>query len=338
MLIWLPVIRMWRRLKHHSLIWIALLSSLLILLGAALFSYLEDLDSAEDALWWAVVTLTTVGYGDFYPKTPYGRLVGAFLMVLGIAAFGGFTAELATFFIDLRSKRDRGLKQLKHAGHVLICGWNETGGDLVRNILADRRRPTIVVLAPLPGKPSGLEIDFVQGEVNEAGLRLANAAAAESAVVLGNQEIEDVAGRDAKTLISALKLKEFAPDTYVCIQLFDSDSLGHADLSKADEVVVVGALAGGLLSRAVLDHGSSRAISSLVRTDEQCEIYLISVPEKLRDRPFIDVLTVAKSTYDLIVVAIESGPGADLNLNPSADYIVRADDRLAVLAQERPEI
>ena len=262
-------------------------------------------------------------------------------MVLGIGVLGGFTAELATFFIELRSKRNRGLKRVTVRGHVLICGWNETGEDLVRNILADRRRPSIVILADLPEKPLDLDgvagVDFVHGGVTETGLSMANARQTDSAVILGNQEIEDVAGRDAKTLIAALTLKEYSPETYVCIQLFDSASTDHADVSRADEVVVVGALAGALLSRAVLDHGSSRAITSLVRTEEHCEIYLVPLPPAWPGRRFAEMLETAKREYDLLLVAVESS-GDGLTLTPPADYVFAAGDRLAVIAPERPDL
>jgi voltage-gated potassium channel len=51
--------------------------------------------TAEDALWWAMATITTVGYGDVYPKTVAGRAVGVVLMVTGIVLFSAFTAAAA---------------------------------------------------------------------------------------------------------------------------------------------------------------------------------------------------------------------------------------------------
>lgn len=53
-----------------------------------------------DALWWALTTVTTVGYGDLYPVTTTGRFVAAGLMVAGIALLGVVTASLASWFLE----------------------------------------------------------------------------------------------------------------------------------------------------------------------------------------------------------------------------------------------
>ena len=55
-----------------------------------------------DGLWWAVTTVTTVGYGDTYPKTAIGRGVGVALMLLGISLFSVVTATVAAFFVEER--------------------------------------------------------------------------------------------------------------------------------------------------------------------------------------------------------------------------------------------
>ena len=57
-----------------------------------------------DALWWAVATITTVGYGDKYPVTPEGRVVAAILMIGGVGLFGTFTAWVASLL--LKSGKD----------------------------------------------------------------------------------------------------------------------------------------------------------------------------------------------------------------------------------------
>lgn len=59
----------------------------------------SNIKTASDALWWGVTTITTVGYGDKYPVTGEGRIVGALLMTAGVGFFGTLTACIAAFFL-----------------------------------------------------------------------------------------------------------------------------------------------------------------------------------------------------------------------------------------------
>jgi len=60
----------------------------------------SNIRTAEDALWWAVATITTVGYGDFYPVSTGGRIVAAVTMVAGLVLFGTFTGLVASWFLS----------------------------------------------------------------------------------------------------------------------------------------------------------------------------------------------------------------------------------------------
>jgi voltage-gated potassium channel len=81
-------------------------ASLLAVFAAALLVYLAErggdgtIQSFADALWWASATITTVGYGDVYPKSAAGRGVAVLLMLVGISLFGLLTARVAAFFVE----------------------------------------------------------------------------------------------------------------------------------------------------------------------------------------------------------------------------------------------
>src|SRR5260221_7958058 len=91
-------------LKHHSLFRVLIAAAATLFLGAWLVLLFEEnakgsnIHSYPDALWWAVVTVTTVGYGDRYPGTEGGRVVAAVLMLLGIGLIGVLTATVASVF------------------------------------------------------------------------------------------------------------------------------------------------------------------------------------------------------------------------------------------------
>jgi voltage-gated potassium channel len=76
------------------------------------------IESVGDAFWWSMVTVTSVGYGDLYPVTGIGRLMGGLLMIMGIALFGVVTANIAAWFVeqfnvsDPRSRQAHQLEQI----------------------------------------------------------------------------------------------------------------------------------------------------------------------------------------------------------------------------------
>jgi voltage-gated potassium channel len=74
---------------------LALVSAILARLTAS-----GDFSSYGDALWWAVATLTTVGYGDVVPDSLWGRCIGAFVMILGVTFISFLTATVTSLFVS----------------------------------------------------------------------------------------------------------------------------------------------------------------------------------------------------------------------------------------------
>ncbi len=79
----------------------------------------SNIKGAEDALWWAIATLATVGYGDKFPVTTEGRFVAATLMVAGIGLFGTFAAFLAKWFLDEKDELAEVKKELAQIRRAL---------------------------------------------------------------------------------------------------------------------------------------------------------------------------------------------------------------------------
>ncbi len=90
--------------RAESAFAITLLLAILALFGSAIvILHFEagqgNIQTASDAMWWAFVTVTTVGYGDYYPVTPQGRIVASLLAVVGIGLFGVCTGWLASWLV-----------------------------------------------------------------------------------------------------------------------------------------------------------------------------------------------------------------------------------------------
>ena len=104
-----------RRLVHVDFIIVYGMG--LVIIAATIVASVEGgegayIQSFPDALWWAVVTITTVGYGDMVPVTVVGRAVAFILMLGGIAFFSGITANLASFLVRGEDSHKKALAQL----------------------------------------------------------------------------------------------------------------------------------------------------------------------------------------------------------------------------------
>lgn len=76
-----------------------------------------NIKSAEDALWWAFTTITTVGYGDKFPVTTEGRIIGVILMTAGVGLFGVFTGFIASWFVE-EHKKEEDFEVVQTEGHT----------------------------------------------------------------------------------------------------------------------------------------------------------------------------------------------------------------------------
>jgi voltage-gated potassium channel len=123
--------------RAESALYITVLLALLVIMFGSVFVYAFESRSTEaniktggDAAWWSLVTITTVGYGDRFPTTPGGRVVGVVTMMFGIGLFGVLTSVMASKFLAppeqdesampaTRADVDRLLEELKRANERL---------------------------------------------------------------------------------------------------------------------------------------------------------------------------------------------------------------------------
>jgi voltage-gated potassium channel len=104
--------------KLRSGVWSVVFSAFLLVAFSSVSVLVSErqpganIKTAEDAVWWSIATITTVGYGDKYPVTTEGRAIGVILMVGGVSMFGCLSGLAATFFLGAQQGKPSEMKEI----------------------------------------------------------------------------------------------------------------------------------------------------------------------------------------------------------------------------------
>jgi voltage-gated potassium channel len=306
-------------LRRERVFNLMLAVSLLILLGGLGFSLFETQSESwwvrfGNGIWWALVTLTTVGYGDVVPQSFWGRLVGVGLMLGGVLSLSLLTATVASVFVERKFRRERGLEPIKTINHILILGWHYDGEVLLDQLLKRLPAPVPVVLVnKLPPEQSErlkerfhpYEVLYLWGDPSrEDILQKANVRMAQKAIILADrQEGETAAQVDQRTLLTALTLKSLNAKIRVLAELLQPENRPHLERAGVDEVLVRGQYDSLLLAGALASPGLYHILATLLTAEGQ-NLWPVAVPLHFHGRPLGEMAALLKERHQALPVAV----------------------------------
>lgn len=98
----------------------------------------------QDAMWYVMETLTTVGYGDTLPVTYWGRMVGFVFLFSSLVFYGFVIGRISTFMSTLKEQRAMGLNGTRFESHVVMIGWNDFGQSVISHLVAAGKQVAVV--------------------------------------------------------------------------------------------------------------------------------------------------------------------------------------------------
>ncbi|MBF0530714.1 MAG: NAD-binding protein [Deltaproteobacteria bacterium] len=184
------------------------------------------------------------------------------------------------------------MDDVRDRDHVVICGWNENGLELINNMQFDfkPRIPVMVLVNELTREDVDAiiyrfpEISFryVRGNfTKEEILARANIKKARAAVVLADiASGHPLEKADERTIFACLAIKSMAPKVKTCAELRNSENREHLKRAKVDEIVVRGEYNAAILAGAAANTGLSVIMKKMMDVDEPNKLWRIKVPEK----------------------------------------------------------
>ena len=301
---------------------LAAITLALIFLSSAGVYYFEDtvadsnIRSVWDGVWWSVVTMGTVGYGDKYPVSLGGRIVGMMLIFSGVGLMSLFTATIASIFVEQRIKEGRGLEKIKDKDHVVICGWNRYTENVLLGLTqygSMEDTPIIFInelsvdeIDALKLKYHKYNLKFLRGNyVHEDVLLRANIKKARFAIIMadlsGGQAMERI---DEKTTLAALTIKSTAPQVKTIAEILDAENRPHLKRANVDEIIVRGEHVGSMLASAVKSPGLPKLLSNILSLTDSNEFRRVDIPLEYVGRTFKDLAVFFRERNHAILIGL----------------------------------
>jgi voltage-gated potassium channel len=279
--------------------------------------------------WYFLVTSATVGYGDVFPVSTGGRIVGIYVIVGGIVTLTLLFTQLATALQSVRGRRTRGVIALDLSDHVVLLGYHPGRTDrIVAELTADRGFQVVLCAwddvgeDPLPDYPDVL---FVRGDLtNEDVMTRACVARARTAVIDGRD--------DNETLAIAVAVDHANPDIHLVAALRD---LGRRDTLRYINagVQTVQWHMPFMLTEEATDPGISEVYTDLMSSGGHGNTYSVRIPRSFPHATFGDCQAWFGRTFGATVLAMRAGDG--LVVSPPWDRPVPEGSTLYYVAGER---
>jgi len=269
-----------------------------------------------DSAWWLLVTITTVGYGDYVPKSVPGKLVGMATVFVGVSVFSVVSGSVASILVDLRLKERRGLNKVNLKDHILILGWNPNLEKTIMSIplfLGNRNFNLVLVndgnedeYDEIRTKFMGYNIRFVHGDfTKESVLKRANIDFASTVIILADvygKKVFDEA--DERSLLAVLTIKAINPEIKIFCEVVKQEKVKHIVRAGADNIIQNSEFNPILISSSLVSPAIPSFFRELIVNYDEPKVKLESIPRHLVGKKFIDLFHFFREKAKGMVVAL----------------------------------
>lgn len=251
------------------------------------------IETLWDSVWFTIVT-TIAGYYEYSPVTLPGRIASLLLLVFGMLVLSMITGKLASYFMDMQMKKEKGLMPLKNLkGHFLLCGWRSGFEKILDNIINTNPEITPDLIVLINDAPSEKienlldlerfkEIHYVSGDfADENVLKRANIQTAERALIISDhsKEYSDME-IDSRTVLAVISMSNINPGMYIAAELIDSKFEKHLRMAHCDEIILTTDYEHNLLASASGGMGYSNVMRALISDDADSGILIEDIPSQ----------------------------------------------------------
>ncbi len=273
------------------------------------------IDSVPEAIWWAIVTMTTVGYGDYTPVGPLSRLLSVAIIFTGIFLMAVLSGTVASRLVAKRLRANQGLMAIQVKDHIIICGWHHQVESLLTSLFSiggpDNDFQVVLINEEHEDKMQSIKnqygytrIKYIRGEfTHEAPLRQAQLEHARAVIIF---PMENATGgcSDENTIIAALTIKNLCPRVYVIAYVDNQNTIAHVKRADVDDVVLSENFSSFLVAAHALTPGIPQAANKLLDSESPHHFRREPIDKEFIDRPFEDLFLHNRKEHGWITIGV----------------------------------
>ncbi|MFB5197774.1 potassium channel family protein [Neobacillus sp. KR4-4] len=317
-------------LRLPLLVRILLMALLVFLLFGISIHFLEPttFPTIFDGIWWAIITASTVGYGDYVPHSFLGRLTALILILFGVAFVSSYFGTLAAAAVTKQDALSEGRIPYKGEGHIIIIGWNERSKELINKLTTTKYQQMIVLIdESLEANPvKSRFVHFIQGKghVDDTIVKsdIKNAEKVLITADRGNDELQ----ADMNSILTLLTIKGICAQVKCIVEILTREQVINAYRAGADEVIQSNKLTSVFMVNSLHSNGDG-LLSNVVHELQESRLSSYPAEDPEIGKPFSDVcLLLLKKGFLLIGIQ----RGEETLLNPSHSLPIEENDQLLI--------
>ncbi|MDF9799830.1 voltage-gated potassium channel [Catalinimonas alkaloidigena] len=296
----------------------------------------SNIKSLPDAFWYTIVTLTTVGYGDFYPVSTFGRLVGLVFIIGSVSLIGYLISQLTNQYSAYLEKKRLGLLGTNFEHHIIVIGWDKFGKQVVDEVVGSGKQVAIIL-------NNKSEIDLIHEAYSnkEVFVLFTDYSNLEAFSKANIQEAATVFINftdDTEVLIYLLNLKKKFPDLNYVVSLNNPSLKETFAAAGVRYVVSKTEIASRLVASYTFEPDVALMAESIMTTALEGEEYdllefLVNEQNPFAGEDYLDSFIKMKVEHDCVLVGLNKKVNGKRILlkNPSKGTKIEAGDYLVMI-------
>lgn len=327
-------------------VYVALLFSIVYLekQGLQMEAYKEDVNilTMFDAVWWSLVTITTVGFGDHYPVTPSGRIIGFVFLMISLSFYAILIGRITNLISTVLENRKMGYYGMKFSGHSVIIGWNTFGRMVTDQLVAAGKKVAVVTrekdnIDLIRESYSADEVFTLYSDMSNVDI-LEKVNISESFIVFVN--LED----DTEKLVQILNIKKQFANLQFIVTIDNADLKDTFLSAGVTYAISKTGLASKLLASYIFEPDVAtynEEIISYATNEEEYDMKEFQVVEGnvFLGKDYTDVFYDLKKECNAILVGMvkKTDEGRKLLKNPEGSVPLELGDYLLMIANQKAE-